>query len=174
MLPRNQLHSLISSTGCPIVSINHDMDCILCLPGVLVFYKLVGEGSTEAEMVPYDPWRTVEYIRNSFASDRLAHYFTTSSGTLSESNIGEATLIDRKQDQETHFSDMVESVSSACRSMLKQPSITLSANSTVTESQTLVLESTSDDTYVGRVAASWMDDDQVELTLTRTNFPFQY
>lgn len=69
---------------------------------------------------------------------------------------------------------MVESVSSACRSMLKQPSITLSANSTVTESQTLALESTTDDTYVGRVAASWMDDDQVELTLTRTNFHFQY
>lgn len=95
-------------------------------------------------MVPYDPWRTVEHIRNSFASDRLAHYFTTSS------------------DQETHFSDMVESVSSACRSMLKQPSITLSANSTVTESQTLALESTTDDTYVGRVAASWMDDDQAK------------
>lgn len=97
MLPRNQLHSLISSTGCPIVSINHDMDCILCLPGVLVFYKFVGEGSTEAEMVPYDPWRTVEYIRNSFASDRLAHYFTTSSGTLAESNIGDSTLIGLKR-----------------------------------------------------------------------------
>ncbi|KAI7885842.1 hypothetical protein K492DRAFT_203652 [Lichtheimia hyalospora FSU 10163] len=108
------------------------------------FYKFVAEGSTEAEIIPYDPWRTVEHIRNSFVSDRLAPYFTTSS------------------DQENHFSAMVESVSAACRTMLKQPSITISANITMTESQTLQLESTGDDVYIGRCAASWMDEDQAK------------
>lgn len=44
-----------------------------------MFYKFVGEGGTEAEVIPYDPWRAVEHIRNSFASDRLAPYFTASS-----------------------------------------------------------------------------------------------
>lgn len=60
-----------------------------------------------------------------------------------------------------NFSDMVGSVSEACRAMLQQPSITLSANITVTESQTLELDCTRDDTSIGRFAASWMDEDQV-------------
>ncbi|CDH48682.1 predicted protein [Lichtheimia corymbifera JMRC:FSU:9682] len=112
-----------------------------------MFYKFVGEGGTEAEVIPYDPWRAVEHIRNSFASDRLAPYFTASSTAPA---------------QEMNFSDMVGSVSDACRAMLEQPSITLSANITVTESQTLELDCTRDDTPIGRFAASWMDEDQAK------------
>lgn len=62
-----------------------------------MFYKFVGEGGTEAEVIPYDPWRAVEHIRNSFASDRLAPYFTASStapGMILESKLYISPLID--------------------------------------------------------------------------------